>query len=153
MRSTFEEKTYENYFNSELDRRSEIFFPLGQVQEGSLGFDASAFSNNRQLWRRLGHPFWFFHPFRGAPLQEIADEMEHVLQHEIENVPKMKANVLFQYKKPEYIKQSNGSEWYLWNRSYYRYDIYQEQQELLMHIHRKFKGSILLIYAAPQFTM
>lgn len=149
MRATFEEKTYENYFNSDLDRHSEIFFPLGQVQEGYFGFDAGANTRNRRLWRRLGHPFWFFPDFPGASFQEIADEMEHILGIEIDHVPQMKLNVLLQYKKPEYIRSSLGAEWHLWNESYYRYDIYQEQQELLMHIHTSLGNKILIVYASP----
>lgn len=149
MRTNFEEKSYENYFNNELDRQSEIYFPLGQVQEGYFGFDSSAFSINRRLWRRLGHPFWFFPPFGGAELQDIADEMEHWLNIEIDHVPKMKANILFQYKKPEHIVSSLGKEWHLWAQPYFRYDIYPEQQDLLMHIDSRFGGKILIIYAAP----
>lgn len=149
MRAQFEEKSYENYFNNELDRRSEVYFPLGQVQEGGLGFDATAFSRNRRLWRRLGHPFWFFPPFRGLELTEIAREMEDYLNIELDHVPTMKSNLLFQYKRPEYITTSLGTEWAHWNEPYFRYNIYQEQQDLLMHIHNTFSSRVLVIYAAP----
>lgn len=149
MRAKFEEKTYESYFNNELDRRSEIYFPLGQVQEGSLGFDASSFSRNRRLWRRLGHPFWFHPHFAGLELREIADEMEHFLGVELDNIPEMKANLLFQYKRPEYIKSSTGKEWHHWNEPYFRYNIYKEQQDLLIHIHNTFNSKVHVIYASP----
>lgn len=149
MRAKFEEKTYENYFNAELSRLTDIYFPLGQVQEGSLGFDSSALSPNRRLWRRLGHPFWFFPPFAGLELREIADEMEHFLGVTLNNIPRMKANLLFQYKKPEYITIALGSEWTHWNEPYYRYDIYQEQQTLLMHIEQQFGSRIFIVYASP----
>ena len=59
MRSNYEEKTFESYFNIELDRKSSCFFPLGQVQEGVLGFDASAYTNSRKLWRDLVSHFGF----------------------------------------------------------------------------------------------
>lgn len=149
MRARFEEKTYENYFNNELDQLSDVYFPLGQVQEGGLGFDASSFSRNRRLWRRLGHPFWFFPPFRGLELREIAAEMEHFLEIELDHIPTMKANLLFQYKRPEYITSQLGSEWNHWNQEYFRYNIYQDQQELLMHIHTTFNSRVLVLYAAP----
>jgi hypothetical protein len=149
MRATFEEKTYENYFNSELARQTDIYFPLGQVQEGSLGFDSSALSSNRRLWRRLGHPFWFFPPFAGIELREIAGEMEHFLGVTLDNIPRMKATLLFQYKKPEYITIPRGSEWTHWNEPYYRYDIYQEQQNLLIHIDNQFGSKIFIVYASP----
>ncbi|WP_282122172.1 hypothetical protein [Algibacter mikhailovii] len=152
MRAKFEEKTFESYFNNELDRRSKIYFPLGQVQEGSLGFDASSFSRNRRLWRELGHPFWFHPHFDGLELRDIADEMEHYLGVELDNVPEMKANLLFQYKRPEYITVSTGKEWSHWNEPYFRYDIYKEQQDLLMHIHTTFNSKVLVIYASPSTT-
>jgi hypothetical protein len=149
MRATFEEKTYENYFNIELARQTDILFPLGQVQEGSLGFDSSAMTRNRRLWRRLGHPFWFFPPFHGIDLREIADEMEHFLKITLDNIPRIKANLLFQYKKPEYITMYLGREWSNWNEPYYRYDIYRQQQDLLMHIDHHFGNKVFIVYASP----
>lgn len=149
VRAKFEEKTYENYFNTELSNRSDIYFPLGQVQEGSLGFDSSAFSNNRRLWRRLSYPFWFFPQFRGVGLRDIADEMEHILGVELDNIPVIKTNLLFQYKKPEYIAMRSGKEWSLWNEPYFRYDIYEEQQELLMSLHTIFGTRVFIVYASP----
>jgi len=149
MRANFEEKTYESYFNNELDKRSQVYFPLGQVQEGSLGFDASSFSKNRKLWRKLGYPFWFNPHFNGLEIREIADEMEKILEKKLDNIPQMKANLLFQYKRPEFIKSTSGKEWHHWNKSYYRYDIYKEQQDLLMHIHNTFNSKLHVIYASP----
>ncbi|EPL3991176.1 hypothetical protein M2010_002181 [Providencia stuartii] len=60
MDARYEEKTFESYFNNELDRKTSIYFPLGQVQEGILGLDSVARSNSRRLWKTLGYPFWFF---------------------------------------------------------------------------------------------
>lgn len=149
MRAKFEEKTYENYFNAELARQTDIYFPLGQVQEGSLGFDSSAMTRSRRLWKRLGYPFWFFSPFDGMDLTEIAGEMEHYLNVTLDNIPRVKTNLLFQYKKPEYITVSRGNEWIYWKEPYYRYKIYQEQQELLMHIHNQFSDKVFIVYASP----
>jgi len=149
MRAKFEEKTYENYFNSELARQTSIYFPLGQVQEGSLGFDSSALSSNRKLWKKLGYPFWFFNPFSGVDLLEIADEMEYYLSVELDNIPKIKTNLLFQYKKPAYITSVLGSEWKHWNVPYYRYQIYKEQHDLLMHLESKFGKKVFIVYASP----
>lgn len=149
MQAEFEEKTYENYFNTALDRNSEIFFPLGQVQEGNLGFDASSVFRNRKLWRQLGYPFWLRPGLKGLELRKIADEMEHFLSIEIDNIPQMKANLLFQYKRPEFITISSGKEWPHWNQPYYRYNIYKKQHDLLMHIHSKFNAQLHVIYASP----
>lgn len=149
MRATFEEKTYESYFNSELARQTEIHFPLGQVQEGSLGFDNSALSSNRGLWKKLGHPFWFYPSFEGLELQEIADEMEHFLGKTLDNIPSIRTNLLFQYKKPKFITIPLGREWAHWNEPYYRYDIHREQQDLLMHIDNQFGTKVFIVYASP----
>lgn len=149
MRAKFEEKTYENYFNTELARQTDIYFPLGQVQEGSLGFDSSAMTRSRRLWRRLGYPFWFFPHFDAIDLIEIAGEMEDFLNVTLDNIPRIKTNLLFQYKKPEYITVSRGNEWIHWKEPYYRYNIYQEQQELLMHIHNQFADKVFIVYASP----
>lgn len=148
MTTYFEEKTYENYFNVELDRRSSIFFPLGQVQEGFLGFDSSANSRNRKLWRWLGYPFLFFPQFSGVELREIAHMIEHDLETYIDSLPAMKANLLFQYKRPEYIKTRFGKEWKHWKEPYFRYDIYEKQQKLLSDIENRFQNRILIVYAS-----
>jgi len=149
MQSEFEEKTYENYFNAELSSKSSVFFPIGQVQEGFLGFDSAANSRNWSLFRFLGYPFWFFPRFKGIKLKEIANSMELLLKREINNVPKMKVNLLFQYKRSDFMVDSKAKEWINWNQSYFRYHIYQKQQELLLEIHNKYKNDVLILYAAP----
>jgi hypothetical protein len=145
MKVKFEEKTYETYFNTELDSQTEIFFPLGQVQEGFLGFDSAARSHNRLFWERLGFPYIHFPYFEGAPLSEIERYMGRI----ITELPSFKVNLLFQFKRPEYIRLPSGTEWGHWNQPYYRYDIYQEQQQLLMLIHEEYGNKVLTLYASP----
>lgn len=149
MQPKYEEKTFESYFNTELDRRSSIYFPFGQVQEGGIGADAAGFSKSRWLWWRLGYKYFINMPFIGADLREIADEMERHLGHEIRNIPSIKSNLLFQYKRPEFITSKLGAEWSHWGQKYFRYDIYQEQQALLAHLTSKFGTKALVLYASP----
>ncbi|MDE2462478.1 MAG: hypothetical protein KGO02_02000 [Alphaproteobacteria bacterium] len=149
MQPRYEEKTFESYFNTELDRLASIYFPFGQVQEGGIGADASGFFRSRWLWRHLDYPYLFHLPYEGANLREVADEMEKHLGREIKNIPSIKANLLFQYKRPELITSKLGSEWSHWNQKYFRYDIYQEQQVLLAHLALKFGGKALVLYASP----
>jgi len=149
MRIHYEEKTYESYFNAELSRRGVFFFPPGQVQEGSMGADAIAMARSRWLWRRLGHPYWFSVPFKGAPYRQMAKEMEVYLQREITDVPNISGNMFFQYKRSEFMVLKSASEWAYWNQPYYRYDIYQKQHDLLKHLHQKFGSDVLIVYAAP----
>ncbi len=149
MDARYEEKTFESYFNSELDRKTSVYFPFGQVQEGVVGLDSAAHSRNWYLWRKLGYPFWFLPPFSGVELQDIAREMERFLQKEVHNIPAMKVNLLFQYKRPEFITVSSGAEWHLWNRRYFRYDLYDQQHALLSHIEATFGQDAIVLYAAP----
>lgn len=143
------EKAYESYFNKELANRSKVFYPLGQVQEGVLGFDSSAFSKDRKLWRKLNYQYLFFLHFRGVELTDIATEMENYLNIEIRNISTIKVNLLFQYKRPEYIISAHGKEWIYWRQPYFRYNIYKKQQDLLMHIHTTFSSKVLVLYASP----
>ena len=152
MKVYFEEKTYESYFNNELDSKSSIYFPPGQVLEGLLGFDASANSSNRKLWKSLGFPFWFYPQFSGVKLRDIAEELEMEFKHIIQSIPQIKTNLLFQYKRPEYITTANGKEWSHWGKEYYRYSIYKEQHDLLSKIDSTFGDKALVLYAAPAIS-
>ncbi len=149
MKVHFEEKTYESYFNNELDSRSSVYFPPGQVLEGLLGFDASANSKNRGLWRHVGHPYWFYPHFSGVNLRDIAQELEEDFERINQNTPSIKTNLLFQYKRPSYITTANGKEWSHWNKEYYRYQIYAEQHKLLSKIDAAFGNKALVLYASP----
>lgn len=149
MRVNYEEKTYESYFNSELSNLSEVYFPIGQVQEGSTGFDSSALSNSPSLWRILGYSYPPFPRFRGLEIMRIARDMEHIYGVDLDHIPRIKTNLIFQYKRPSFLKKRNAKEWKHWNEPYYRYNIYKEQQEMLMHIHNNFNTEVLVIYASP----
>lgn len=148
MLPTYEEKTFESYFNVELDQRSEIYFPFGQVQEGGIGADAAAMSRHPGLWKILGYRY-YSHRFAGEDLRIVADDMERLLRHEIRNIPSIKANLLFQYKRPEIITTSRGAEWRHWKQRYFRYEIYSKQQKLLEHLDGNFGSKALIIYASP----
>lgn len=149
MNVHFEEKTYESYFNNELDSKSSIYFPPGQVLEGVLGFDAAANSKDRILWKCLGYPFWIFPYYSGVNLIEIAKELESELERINQKIPSIKTNLLFQYKRPDYITMANGKEWGHWNKKYYRYTIYYEQHKLLSKIDKAFGDKALVLYASP----
>ncbi len=149
MYAEYEEKTFENYFNGELDQRTSVYFPLGQVQEGTIGVDSAAHSKSWRLWSTLGYPFLFSPHFTGTNLQEIALEMEKHLGNHINNIPEMRVNLLFQYKRPEFITKSLGAEWYLWHQSYFRYNLNSKQHGLLAHIESMFGNNVLVLYAAP----
>ena len=174
MKVYYEEKTYEIFFDIELNKNFDcIFFPPGQALEGFLGFDAAVHSLNQRLWEILQHT-----PHdEGCDLKDIASEVlpmnenfAEMLNRDIEEylkkIPTMTANLLFQYKKPEYITRSNGNEWDDWvdefivsededgpilceNPLYYRYEIDSDQQALLSAICRYCNDTVYVLYAAP----
>lgn len=146
MDARYEEKTFENYFNNELDKKTSIYFPLGQVQEGILGLDSVAHSKRRGFWSYLG---FFYPPPSGVKLQDIAMVMEEFLKDEVNNIPDIKVNLLFQYKRPQFITRSSGAEWNLWKRKYFRYRLQNEQHALLSHIEDTFSQDAVVLYAAP----
>lgn len=147
MFAQFEEKIYESYFNNELDSTSSMYFPLGQVQEGVLGMDSVAHSNDTSLWRNIGYPS--LHNRSGENLKVIAEEMERHLNTNVNNIPLLKINLIFQYKRPEYMKTAHARQWSLWGDKYYRYKVYGKQQELLLHIERFLGNKALVLYASP----
>ncbi|ACZ12102.1 hypothetical protein [Sulfurospirillum deleyianum] len=150
MNTSYEEKTFENYFNAELGNLSSVYFPLGQTQEGVIGADSVAYSKNRHLWKMFGYPwFWFQPPYRGRDLQDIAQEMEHHTKASIQNIPKIKTNLLFQYKRSKYLILPSSGQWRHWNQPYFRYEIYPKQQKLLEHLESQFGQQALVLYAAP----
>lgn len=149
MDANFEEKTFEGYLNSELDRSSRFFFPFGQVQEGSIGLDAAFFVRNPFFWPRLGLPLWRAFGPDGVDLLDVAKEMERHLSSIAKNIPNLRVNLLLQYKRPEYISIKSGKEWHHWRRPYFRYGLDDEQHSLLSHIANTFKASALVLYAAP----
>lgn len=149
MKANFEEKSYESYFNSELSSLSEVYFAPGQATEGYFGFDVAAFSLNRRLWRRLGHPFWIWPPFSGTDLASVTLEMERFHGEVLDDLPQIRCNLLFQYKRPERMERSTSSEWKHWHVPYFRYDVDQNQQKLLEAIHHSFAANVLVAYAAP----
>ncbi|HCM9117295.1 MULTISPECIES: hypothetical protein [Enterobacter cloacae complex] len=149
MLAKYEEKTYESYFNSELDKRSSIYFPFGQVQEGGIGADSAAMSKDIWIWRILGFRKKSWLRFSGIDLMEVAKIMNDLIEDEIKNIPSIKTNLLFQYKRPELITTANGKEWFYWNQEYYRYPIYKEQQILLEKLDKRFGTKALILYASP----
>lgn len=133
MNAEFEEKTYESYFTIELAKQYPIFFPPGQVCEGWLGFDAAFYITSST--------------FRSYPLR--GKNYLNKLPFQIQNLPKqMKANCFFQYKKPNFLTNSNAKEWEYWKDSYFRYKICKSQQKLLEDIKSKLNNSLVL-YASP----
>lgn len=144
MLAQYEEKTFESYFNSELDQKSSIYFPFGQVQEGGIGADCAAMSRDTYLWNIFNSELYY-----GKDLDEISRFMNECIENKIKHIPSITVNILFQYKRPEFITTANGKEWHHWKKNYFRYSIYKEQQSLLEKIYNEFGKDVLILYASP----
>jgi len=141
----YEEKTYENYFNSELEKNKIIYFPPGQVLEGDLGFDTSAFVPDKILWKRLNVLKRGKSCLKGTQLKNIATQ----LGKNVNKIPDMKANLFLQFKRPDYMTQENSKEWDSWNQKYFRYKISKNQHNLLTKIENSFQKLAIVLYSAP----
>jgi hypothetical protein len=130
----------------ELHARQQFIFPFGQVQEGFVGADASVFIDNRDLWHIISGQTG--NPPSGRTLDQVMGNMNERLAYYLEGLSNP-INVLFQYKKPEYMNTRNSKEWSNWGEAYFRYNIYQKQQETLLSISDRVGDDIIVTYASP----
>ena len=152
MKCEFEEKSYEQFHNIELLNRSRIFFPPGQIQEHHLGIDCMLLTKNKKFWRLWGYYKWWLYPFPppGVFLNDVFwQELKNTI--DAKDFPRFKFNVFIQYKRPEYIISVRGKEYRFWKCPYFRYDILQHQQDILIKLEQKVRDRAIVVYAAPAF--
>jgi len=153
MKCEFEEKQYEELLNHELAGKS--FFPVGQVLEYTLGIDAALFTIDRKFWRLWQSGWKSFFPIfwkRGErPNPNLWNNAKRILDDRM--FPKFKCNLFIQYKVPEYIYRRNSKEFKkkIWMNPYFRYDIEQNQWDILNRLEQKVAPNALVIYACPAF--
>lgn len=144
MKVDYSEKTYEEYFLVELHAeyiRNRNFFAPSQADEAYLGADLIAYLGRRFDSIRLNKRFYN---------RNYLARHNHFLKNVAKRIPaKLKFNVFIQFKRPEHIVKSNGGQWNSFNKPYYRFSIYKEQQARLDHISRLLKD-LSIIYASPE---
>lgn len=148
MWAEFKEKPFENAFLAELARHTNIQFSPDQTDEGLLGFDGAFFLPLPKM--HLFFPYVRFRRWRhlvGMTASEI-DSFGAVLDARL---PPFNLNLFVQYKRPEWLKQSNATEWSSWGHPYFRYTIEPKQQGLLEKIANTAAGRAAVIYAAAAF--
>jgi hypothetical protein len=145
MTPDYEEKTFEQYCNAELANHCDVWFPLGQVQEGGIGADVAANLLEPEVWARLG----FFKRFGGIQLQDVHTQMEEYVKKRITKLPHMSSNLFLQYKRPEFITNNRGIEWKHWESSYYRYEVEPRQHTLLCRVQSDAGERAKVLYASP----
>ncbi|MBW3245633.1 hypothetical protein KUV57_23650 [Epibacterium sp. DP7N7-1] len=143
----FKEKTFESYFVSELSRKSKTFYCPDQTDELHLGFDSMFYI-----------PYWRHHlSLRyfdvGAWLRGITpDEVASMGKHFNRAYPNLKANMFFQFKRPELLTTQNAKEWEHWSSPYFRFSLYQHQHDILIELSRCTSEKAKVLYAAPKLA-
>ena len=152
MNAEFEEKTYEQYLNSELVYRRH-FFPPGQVLESIVGFDVALRTSNFTFWKLFPHMFpWWHRMFFMYPAgTHLRHEWWEKLEQEIEQFPKFKFNCFIQAKRPSRMVRTDAAEYSSWGEPYFRYDTFSNQQHALESLAQKTSGKAIVVYACPAF--
>ncbi|RXZ66592.1 hypothetical protein [Pelagerythrobacter rhizovicinus] len=144
MKAQFSEKTYENYFQIELGRRTRYSFAPGQTDEAYVGFDGAFHLPMRVLTGIIG-PGW--PRLAGLPLGLI-----HDIGAKLDGrLPGFRLNLIIQYKRPHYMSRSNASEWSSWNGAYFRYETEPRQQSVLEKVAAATAGRAAVVYASAAF--
>lgn len=144
MKAQFSEKTYENYFQIELGRRTRYSFAPGQTDEAYVGFDGAFHLPMRILTGIIG-PGW--PRLAGMPL-DLIDDIGAKLDGRL---PGFRLNLIIQYKRPHYMSRFNASEWSSWNGPYFRYETEPRQQSVLEKVAAATAGRAAVVYASAAF--
>lgn len=66
--------------------------------------------------------------------------------------PDLKANLFFQFKRPEILTTKKAKEWKHWQSVYFRFSLYEHQHEILTDLSRCTSGKARVLYAAPKLS-
>lgn len=148
MWAEFKEKPFENAFLAELARHTNIQFSPDQTDEGILGFDGAFFLPLPKM--HLVFPYVRFRRWRHF-VGMTASDIDSFGAKLDARLPTFNLNLFVQYKRPEWLKQSNATEWPSWSHPYFRYTIEPKQQGLLEKIASTAAGRAAVLYAAAAF--
>ena len=143
----FKEKTFESYFVSELSRKSRYFYCPDQTDEFHLGFDSMFYLPLKyysSYQQRLNIGTWL----KGVTPQEVKDMGKQFNR----TYPDIKANLFFQFKRPEFLKKKTAKEWKYWQSYYFRFSLYQHQHDTLTKLSRCCSDKAKVLYAAPRLA-
>lgn len=144
----YEEKQYEGAANLELalNGAGRDVWPCGQVAESVIGYDVAAkVSKTSSIWKvlkvipkpgiTLSPTFWQRRPKQ--PPQA--------------HLPSKPVSIIFQYKRPDFMKGSRAKYRKWWSQSYYKIDVSTPsgQMETLAELETKLKRRAIVRYAAP----
>jgi len=147
-KAEFEEREYETALYNQLQVSNRRVWAPGQVLEGQIGFDYSAFVDDPYFWSFQDFPS----PLEGFLLEEMIIRRRWRLRRGNGNYPNFALNLFIQAKRPTHLKhvtkelsaKNLGS-------PYWRFTIEDHQQELLEKLASECKGKALVCYASPAF--
>ena len=142
----FEEKEYEGFLYSELDRGVSRFWHPGQVLENYLGFDRAMFLDDPYFWR--------MHGIRGAKRGLLLSGFPWpFLPRKLKfRLPRFRYNCFVQAKRPQYGSRLPLSLSALGTtRPFFKFQIDTDQQATLEAAAARLRRRALFCYAAPVF--
>jgi hypothetical protein len=144
----FEEKTYEVAADSELVLRGAyrgLVFSPGQVLEEFLGYDVAAATDP-------AHPIWaLLRVRRPSGVRLLPNLWSGGPTPRPSQLPVTPISRIFQYKRPEFLRNGRARQWQLWRRPYFRFTRTGDQHTVLRRIERRLAGDAIVRYAAPAF--
>ncbi|MDY5973341.1 hypothetical protein [Streptococcus hyovaginalis] len=147
MKSEFNEKSFETAINNELQP---VFSP-GQVAEKILGFDATANPGpTHKVWAYLG-----IHSPQGIILtpSNWSNQKRQPTKEQLGVNGIGITSLILQYKRSDYLNNRNSKQASYWNKPYYRFEIEENQQEVLENLEISLTGYAAVRYAAPCFHL
>lgn len=150
MTPDFEEKQYETLSNIEIATKyGGNIFPVGQVAEKLLGFDAAVgFNQKTPIWKLLNAKV----PAGAQLANYFATAIRNSSRRPSITLSSRNVSLILQYKRSNYLFHSKAKQARYWrNLPYYRYLLYNHQHKDLIKLERDLGGNALVRYAAPVF--
>lgn len=147
-KAEFEEREFETALYNQLQVYNRRVWAPGQVLEGQIGFDYSAFVEDQYFWSSFG----FADPLKGFLIDKMITRKVWSHRKGGGHFPNFSLNLFIQAKRPTHL-QRVAKKLAAKNLSspYWRFDIEVHQQELLERLASECKGMALVCYASPAF--
>ncbi len=141
----FEEREYESAALVELADGGGAVFTPGQVLEKIVGYDSVAAPVREHiLWRLLRVP-------RPRGLALVPTLWPAAARPTRDVLPSTPVSVVLQYKRPEYLRAPQASQWRLWGRDYYRVERRDAQHRILRNLETRAGDAVVVRYVSPAF--
>ena len=144
----FEEREYETPLYNQLANGTNKVWSPGQVFEGHIGIDYAMFFEEEWLFR--------LHSFNRIPLGAVLSRYRWprawFRRRPTNRLPTFRLNLFIQTKRPDWSKKPTRILREKGFRGlYWRFNLNEDQQEVLEKVAEKLDNRALVIYAAPTF--